>query len=66
MGMGPILSTTLPVKKIKGAARQLCVVTFGVNKPNYGIFVLKETRRIKRCRFETCYMSSYRVRSCSV
>ena len=32
MAMQPILPVTVPVKKIKGAARQRYVVTFGVNR----------------------------------
>ena len=33
MGMQPILPDTVYVKKIIGAARQRCLVTFGVNGP---------------------------------
>ena len=33
MGMQPILNAIMPVKKIKGAARQRNVVTVGVDEP---------------------------------
>ena len=40
--MQPILPATVPVKKIKGAARQSNVGTIGVNRP-YGVFTLSDT-----------------------